>query len=106
MDGVEEATWTALEALGAISLPEGQAALALARAVDSGKSLMAAPAMVKELRATLDGLREKTPQAKDGIDDIAARRAARLAGKSKPTDPVPAVDGAVVKRRRVRGPSG
>ena len=79
LGAVEKATRSELERLNGLNRPEGQAALALARAVDSGKSLMASPAMVKELRATLDVLREAAPKVKDGIDDIAARRAARLA---------------------------
>lgn len=77
---VEKATQGELESLKALDRPEAQAALALARAVDSGKSLMAAPAMVKELRASLAVLRDAAPKVKDGIDDIAARRAARRAG--------------------------
>lgn len=76
---VEDATQAELERLGAVETVEGQAALCLARAIASGQSLMAAPAMVKELRATLEVLRERTPKAKDGIDDIAARREARRA---------------------------
>lgn len=71
------ATRTALEALAQLESPEGQAALALAAAIDSGTSLMAVPAMVKELRATLDALREITPKAEDGVDEFSARRAAR-----------------------------
>jgi hypothetical protein len=38
---------------------------------------MAVPAMVKELRATLDALREITPKAEDGVDEFTARREAR-----------------------------
>ena len=72
-------TQAELEALGAVNTVEGQSALALAAAVDSGRSLMAAPAMVKELRATMDALRERTPKAKDSVDDFSARRAARRA---------------------------
>lgn len=74
-----DATQTELESLSAINTPEGQSALALAAAIDSGRSLMAAPAMVKELRATLQALRERTPKAKDSVDDFTARRTARRA---------------------------
>jgi hypothetical protein len=38
---------------------------------------MAVPAMVKELRATLDALRERTPKAGDGVDEFTAARAER-----------------------------
>jgi hypothetical protein len=69
-------------ALGALSTPEGQAAVALAAAIDSGRALMAAPAMVKELRATLDELRERAPKVKDSVDEFSARRAARRAANA------------------------
>lgn len=78
----EAATRVQLEQLSALDTPEGQAALALAAAVDSGRSLMAAPAMVKELRATLDALRERTPKTGDSVDEFTARRAARRATKA------------------------
>lgn len=68
-----------LKAMDAIGKPEGQSALALAKAIDTGRSLMAAPAMVKELRATLESLRENMPRAGDGVDEFAARRLARRA---------------------------
>lgn len=71
------ATRAELQRLGAADGVEGQAALALAAAIDSGRSLMAAPAMVKELRATLDVLRDRIPKAEDTTDEFAARRAAR-----------------------------
>lgn len=73
----ESSTRSELERLNASDTPEGQAALALAAAVDSGRSLMAAPAMVKELRATLDALREQSPKVKDGVDEFTARRTSR-----------------------------
>jgi hypothetical protein len=72
-------TLAELEAMNAVDTAEGQGALALAAALDSGRSLMAAPAMLKELRATLQALRERTPKAKDSVDDESARRAARRA---------------------------
>jgi hypothetical protein len=72
-------TLAELEAMNAVDTAEGQGALALAAALDSGRSLMAAPAMLKELRATLQALRERTPKAKDSVDDFSARRAARRA---------------------------
>jgi hypothetical protein len=74
-------TLTELEALGAVQTSEGQSALALAAAIDSGRSLMAVPAMVKELRSTMDALRERTPKAEDGVDDFSKRRRQRLAGR-------------------------
>lgn len=73
----QASTRAELERLGMLASPEGQGALALAAALDSGRSLMAAPAMLKELRATLDALRERTPKAKDVTDEFTARRAAR-----------------------------
>lgn len=78
----EAATRAILAELGQLASPEGQAALALAAAVDSGRSLMALPAMVKELRSTLDALAEKSPKALDSVDEFAARRAARRAGRA------------------------
>jgi hypothetical protein len=74
-----ESTLAELEALNAVDTAEGQAALALAAAVDSGRSLMAAPAMVRELRSTLQSLRERSPKAEDGVDDFSKRRRERLA---------------------------
>lgn len=68
-----------LEELGAVDTPEGQAAIALAAAIDSGRALMAAPAMVKELRSTLESLRERTPKAEDDVDEFTAKRQQRLA---------------------------
>jgi hypothetical protein len=76
-----DATEAELQKLGARDTVEGQSALALAAAIDSGRALMAAPSMVKELRATLEVLRERTPKAKDTVDDFSARRAARLASQ-------------------------
>jgi hypothetical protein len=74
-----ESTLAELQALNAVDTAEGQAALALAAAVDSGRSLMAAPAMVRELRSTLQSLRERSPKAEDGVDDFSKRRRERLA---------------------------
>lgn len=71
------ATRQALTDLGVLEEPEGQAALALAAAIDSGRALMAAPAMVTVLAATLERLRERTPKSKDATDEFAARREAR-----------------------------
>ena len=73
------ATLTELRKLKATRTPEGQAALALAASIDSGRSLMAQPAMVKALRDTLDALRDRTPKAEDGVDEFTKRRADRLA---------------------------
>jgi hypothetical protein len=70
-------TLAALETMRAVETAEGQAALALAAGIDSGRALMAVPAMVKELRATLDALRERAPKTKDSVDEFSARRAAR-----------------------------
>jgi hypothetical protein len=76
------ATETVLTELGSLDTPEGQACLALADAIDSGRALMAAPAMVKELRSTLDALRERAPKVKDSVDEFSARRAARRATRA------------------------
>jgi hypothetical protein len=81
MSSNELATEAELQQLNALDTVEGQCALSLARAIDSGRALMAAPSMVKELRATLDVLRERTPKAKDTVDDFSARRAARRAAQ-------------------------
>ncbi len=62
---VERATLRDLEALGAASTALGEGALAMARGLDSGRALMAAPAMLKQLAATL---KELTPR--DGGDDF------------------------------------
>lgn len=70
--------------LDQLQSPEGQGALALAAALDSGRALMAAPAMLKELRATLDVLRERKPKVGDSVDEFAARRAARRAAQGMP----------------------
>jgi hypothetical protein len=79
MSSCQDATRAELEALRAVETVEGQSALALAAAVDSGRSLMAAPAMVKELRATMQAIRERTPKAEDSVDEFSAKRAARRA---------------------------
>jgi hypothetical protein len=81
MSSCYDATQAELTKLNALDSVEGQSALALAAAIDSGRALMAAPSMVKELRSTLDVLRERTPKAKDTVDDFSARRAARLAAQ-------------------------
>lgn len=82
-DSCRSATKAELESLNALSTPEGQSALALATAIDSGRALMAAPAMVKELRATLQALRERTPKAEDSVDDFSARLRARRAAQGQ-----------------------
>jgi hypothetical protein len=74
-----DSTFSELTALKAVDTVEGQSALALAEAIDSGRSLMAAPAMVKELRATMQALRDRTPKAEDSVDEFAERRRARRA---------------------------
>lgn len=76
---VQASTRAELERLGMLDSPEGQGALAMAAALDSGRSLMAAPAMLTALRAAMDALRERTPKAKDRTDEFTARRAARRA---------------------------
>lgn len=83
MASCRESTQTELVSMSAVDTVEGQSALALAAAIDSGRSLMAAPAMVKELRSTMQALRERTPKAKDSVDDFTARRAARLAAQGQ-----------------------
>jgi hypothetical protein len=77
-----DATLTRLESLNAVETPDGQAALALAAAIDSGRSLMAAPAMVKELRATLAAVEERAPKAGDSVDEFTAARERRRAKRS------------------------
>lgn len=72
-----EATRAELGRLDALDSPEGQACIALAAAVDSGRALMAVPAMVKELRATLGALRDNVPKARDTTDEFTAAREAR-----------------------------
>lgn len=65
--------------LHAVGTPEGEAAVALASAIDSGKSLMALPAMVKELRAVLDVLRERAQEGSvDSVTDAQAAVAEKL----------------------------
>lgn len=71
------ATRSELERLNAMASPEAQVALALAEILDSGRSLMAAAANAKQLLAVLDAVRERSPKAKDSVDDFTARRAAR-----------------------------
>ena len=72
-------TTTELRKLGVVSTPEGQAALALARAIDSGRSLMALPAMVDRLHAVMQGLRDRRVRAGDTVDDLRTRREAKIA---------------------------
>lgn len=79
MSSCYDATAGELDDLKAVGTVEGQSALALAAAIDSGRSLMAAPAMVKELRATMQAIRERTPKAEDSVDEFSAARAARRA---------------------------
>jgi hypothetical protein len=77
---VLSATQRDLKALGASDSPEGQIALTMARALDSGRSLMAAPAMAKQLEATLDKIRSRAPKQGDAVDDVlAAAREKRAA---------------------------
>lgn len=78
----EAATRATLADLGQLDSPEGQACVALAAAIDSGRALMAAPAMVKEHRATLDALRERSPKVEDSVDEFSAKRAARQAARA------------------------
>jgi hypothetical protein len=80
-DTVADATRAELERLKVLDTVEGQAALRLAEALDSGRSIMAAAATVKELRSTMDVLRDRTPKAKDSVDEFSARRAARRAAQ-------------------------
>jgi hypothetical protein len=73
----QESTRAELDRLRATDTPEGQSAMALAAAIDSGRSLMALPAMTDALARRLDELRERIPKAKDTTDEFAARREAR-----------------------------
>lgn len=74
---VEEATRRDVEALGEANSALGQVAIKLAVALD-GKVTMATAAVAKELRATLEALREKDG---DEPDDALTRL---LAGLSAP----------------------
>jgi hypothetical protein len=71
-----------LQRLRAFDTPEGQAALALAAGIDSGRALMALPAMTRELRATLTEIRERAPKSGDSVDEFTAKRAARRASRT------------------------
>src|SRR5205823_5395638 len=56
-DSCVASTRMELTRLGALSSPEGQAALRLAEALDSGRSVMAAAANAKQLLAIVDTVR-------------------------------------------------
>lgn len=74
---VRDATVAELAAMKAADTPEGQSALRLAEALDSGTALVAAPAMAKQLLAVLDVLRDRRPVVKSDLDKIRDRRARR-----------------------------
>ena len=71
-------TTTELKRLGLTATPEGQAALALARAIDSQRSLMALPAMVARLAETLEMLRNREAKGSDSVDELRTRRDAKV----------------------------
>lgn len=81
MDGAEAATRTEIQELGVAEIAPGLAALAiiLARHLDGTEAPTSAAVVGRELRATLDKLRLVAPGKAegDGLDDLAARRAAR-----------------------------
>ena len=56
---------------------EGQAALRLAEALDSGKSIMAAAANERQLLATMEELRRRRPAVKSKLEELRERRAGR-----------------------------
>ena len=76
----EAATREALESVDRVDTPMGQAALALARAVDSGQeSGSGLAAVVARLDATIASATSDVRAHGDAVDDLMARRRAKLA---------------------------
>ncbi len=76
----ETATRESLDAVDRIDTPMGQAALALARAVDSGQeSGSGLAAVVARLDATIASATSDVRAHGDAVDDLMARRRAKLA---------------------------
>jgi hypothetical protein len=60
--------------LNAFRTPEGQAALALAAILDSGRSVMAAAATAAQLRTLLESVRSAAPKPMSKVDELKAAR--------------------------------
>lgn len=76
------ATWKKLEDADRVHEPEGVAALALAHRLDNGgrDTGSALASVARELRATLEVALKGANVAADPLDELRARREARLAG--------------------------
>ena len=79
--GQESAVRASLEAAGRESHPLGIASLVLARRIDASaqETPQALAALVRELRATLVDALDGAGQAADTVDEVGARRDAKLA---------------------------
>ena len=79
--GQEASVRTVLEAAGRESHPLGIASLVLARRIDASaqETPQALAALVRELRATLVDALDGAGQAADTVDEVGARRDAKLA---------------------------
>ncbi len=69
-----------LEAAGRLHTYLGAAALSLADRVDSTTAVVGFPALVKELRATMDAALSGAEQVADPLDELRLRRDAKRAG--------------------------
>ncbi|MFD7093386.1 hypothetical protein [Streptomyces xanthophaeus] len=82
MADVTDATRAEIDRLGAAAVAPGLAALAitLAEHLDECTAPTSAAVVGRELRATLDKLRDVAPGKSEGskLDDLSAKRAARL----------------------------
>jgi hypothetical protein len=79
--GIAPAVARQLEAAKRLDTPLGQAALTLARRIDSSRDTGAAMAsMTRELRATLADALQGVAQEGNRVDDLRARRLKRLSG--------------------------
>ena len=79
--GVTSETKAALESLGKLNTPEGQAALVLAAKIDAGiDPLSAINGAVKQLGDTLAGLRQQSTPVADPVDELRRQREKRRAG--------------------------
>jgi hypothetical protein len=77
---VEEATRNALTSANRVDSPAGQSALILARRLDSASSDTGSSlaALAKQHLAVLEEATKNAPTAADTVDDLRARRMARL----------------------------
>lgn len=79
--GIAPAVARQLEEAKRLDTPLGQAALTLARRIDSSRDTGAAMAsMTRELRATLADALQGVAQEGNRVDDLRARRLKRLSG--------------------------